>query len=347
MPSLNKAKNETKTILKWGGISLLIIFLFFFGIRFVTLVKDALAPTPPPQVSFGKLLVIPFPDQQKENIIYSLDTLSGFLPNFGDRVKVYQLPQPQPTLLALENAQKKVSNVDFRNDGVKISSEEYQWNDLTSPFQRRIIMNIFSSDFSLSSPYLVIPSLQNFSNSDEEENRAINLATSFLSDMSLLPKDLDKEKTTTILYSIDNSTLNPTSRITNAKIIRVNFFQKDLGNLPIYYEKGPISNINFLIAKEDNRLKVVEAHYSYKNISDISSTYPIKSASQAYAELKQGKGYIASKPKDAVGITINKVSLGYYVGQGYQEYLMPVVIFEGENNFVAYVSAVKDELINN
>ena len=73
--------------------------------------------------------------------------------------------------------------------------------------------------------------------------------------MSLLPQDVDENKTKTTLYSIENGTLTLTSKSSNAKIVRVNFFQKDLDNLPIYYEKGVISTIDFLIGKQNSQLK--------------------------------------------------------------------------------------------
>lgn len=346
MATLNKTKRETQLILKWGGISLLIISLFLVGIRLTAFVKKSFAPTPPPQASFGKLPSITFPNQQKENITYTLDTLTGFLPNFGDRAKVYKTNMNQPTLLALENMQKKVSRVGFSSAGVQISQDVYQWLNSTSSLQKRLTMNIFSQDFTLSSLYLAAASLQTFNNSDEQNN-AIDAATSFLSNMSLTPDDLDKKKTKTTLYSIEKGALIPTSKLANAKIIRVGFFQKDIQEFPIYYENGAISTIDFLIGKENEKLEIVEAHYSYKNISEVSSTYAIKTASQAFSELKQGKVYVASNPQGLVEISIKKVFLGYYIGENQQDFLMPIIIFEGNNDFLAYVSAVKDEWINN
>ena len=346
MPTLNKTKKETKIILKWGGISLLIIFLFLSFGRFITFIKESFTPPPPPQASFGKLPPIPFPNQLQENITYSLDTLSGFLPNFSDRAKVYKITHNPPTLLALDKAQEKVAQIGFNSKGTQIAQDVYQWIDQASILQRRITINIFSSVFTLSSPYFITPSLQAFENSNEQ-NSAIELAKSFLSSMSLNPQDFDQEKTKATLYSIEKSTLAPTSKISNAKIVRVDFFQKDIDSLPIYYEKAIASTINLLIGKENNQLKVVEARYFHKNISQISSTYAIKSAALAFSELKQGKAYIASKPQDTVEIAIKKVLLGYYIGEDQQDFLMPIIIFEGENDFIAYVSAIKDEWINN
>ena len=346
MPTLNKAKKQTQTILKWGGIATLIVFLFLLGTRSLTFIKDLLTPPAPPQASFGRLLPIPFPEKQKENITYSLDTLTGFLPNFSDREKVYKISPSQPTLLGLNKTRDNVARVGFTLQETQIAQDVYQFSDSDSNLQRKITINIFSSDFTLSSPYLLTPSLQTLISSNEKDN-AIDKAKSFLADMSLFPEDIDENKTKTSLYSIAGATLIPTSKIAGSKIVRVDFFQKDIDGLPIYYESGITSTIGLLIGKENNELKVVNATYFHKNISENSSTYAIKSASQAFSELKQGKGYVASKTTDIVEVTIKKVLLGYYIGEGEQEFLMPVVVFEGDNDFVAYISAVRDEWINN
>lgn len=346
MPTLSKAKRGTQTILRWLGISLFIIFLFLFGIRFLGFIKDIFTPPPAPQASFGKLTPISFPNKPKENIIYSLDTLSGFLPNFSDRTKVYKISTNPPTLLALDKTREKVSRVGFTTNETKIAEDVYQWADKDPSLQRTVTINIFSSDFTLSSSFLTTPALQTLSGSDQKQS-AVEKAKSFLSNMSLFTDDLDNQKTKATLYSIEKGELIPTPKLSDAKIVRVDFFQKDLDGLPIYYEKGVGSTINLLVGKENNELKVVSATYFHKNISKNSSTYAIKSASQAFSELKQGMGFVASKPKDIVEVSIKKVFLGYYVGESEQEFLMPVIIFEGDNDFVSYISAVRDEWINN
>lgn len=344
MPTLNKTKEETKLIFKWVGISIVIIFIFLSFGKLIAIIKDSLTAKPPPQASFGKLPPIPFPNQLQTNIAYSLDTLSGYLPNFSDRINVHKITNSPSALLALNKTKDKVAKIGFDSKEIQISEDTYQWTDQQTP-QRRIIMNIFSTNFTLSSPYLITP-LQTFNNSNEQKN-ASDLAKSFLSDMFSYPEDLDEEKTKTALYSIDNSVLVSTSKISNAKIIGVNFFQKDIDGFPIYYEKGMESTINSLIAKNNDQLKVVEARYYHKNIAKDFSAYAIKSASLAYDELKQGKGYIASNPQNLVEIVIKKIYLGYYIGENQQYFLMPVIIFEGDNDFLAYISAIRDEWINN
>ncbi len=332
MPTLNKAKKETQIIFKWGGIAIGIIFLFLLGIRFLTFVKESLTPPPPPQASFGKLTPIPFPNQLQENITYSLDTLTGYLPNFSNQTKVYKIITDPPTLLGLQKTREKVAQIGFNTQETKIAEDVYQWTDQDPGLQRRITINIYSSDFTISSPFLAGSSLQTLISSAEKDN-SIEIARSFLVDMALFPADIDENKT-----KISNS---------GTKIIRVDFFQKDLDGLPIYYEKGISSNIDLLLGKENNELKVVNATYFHKNISQISSTYAIKSATQAFSELQKGKGYIAHKNERVVEVTIKEVFLGYYIGELEQEFLMPIIVFIGDNDFVGYVSAVTDEWISN
>jgi hypothetical protein len=346
MPTLSKAKKETQLILKWSGISVAIILLIFMGIKFVTSVINFFTPPAAPQAAFGKLPAIPFPSQVKENIAYSLDTLTGFLPNFSDRAKVYKTISDPPTLLGLNKTSEKVARVGFSSSGTQISEDTYQWADQGGSLQRTIIMNIFSSDFTLSTSYLTSPSLGMFSRSDELDE-AIKVAKSFLTVMSIFPQDIEENKTKATSYSLNNGISNPTSKISDTKIVKVDFFQKDLDGLPIYYQKGISSTFDFLIGKENGELKVVDARFFHKNISETSSTYSIKTANEAYSELKKGNAYIAYKNPNTVEFTIKKVFLAYYIGEDPQEFVMPIVVFEGTDNFVAYVSAVRGEWISN
>ena len=127
--------------------------------------------------------------------------------------------------------------------------------------------------------------------------------------------------------------------------MRVDFFQANIDNLPIFYDSDLTSTINLLVGKENDGLKIVEAHYSHKNISDESSTYGIKTAAEAFLDIKQGKAYIAVKP-NTNNVSIKNAYLGYYLGNETRDFLMPVIVFQGDN-FVAYVSAVTDEWISN
>lgn len=347
MATLTKVTGETKFIIKWGIITSISFLLIFFGIRFVTIVKEILYPAPPtpPTVSFGKLIPIKFPQNTTDkSFTFTVDTLSGKLPEFQNRINVYRITPNKPDFLSLEKAQNKASVLGFNNKKDLVQENTYQWIDEEETL-KKISFNIVSSDFTYSTSFITDTNTNsriNLPNSSE----AINIAKTFLNRLSSFPEDIDETKTKTSLYDILDYALTPAQKTSNAQIIKVDFFQKSIDNLPIYYENAMSSAISLLIKGEENP-KVAEASFYHKNISKESGTYPIKSAEQAFSELKKGQAYISAYSENKSNVLIKNVYLGYYLGKNEQEYLMPIIIFEGNNDFFAYVSAVKDEWMRN
>jgi hypothetical protein len=87
----------------------------------------------------------------------------------------------------------------------------------------------------------------------------------------------------------------------------------------------------------------LEASFSHQKILDESGTYPIKSATTAFEDLKSGNAFILSHSGDSTNVKIKKVYLALFYEGKLQKYLTPVIVFEGDNNFLAYVPAVTDE----
>jgi len=348
MPTLSKVTSETKFIIKWGSIIILTLFIVFIVAKIGPVIKEKLHPTPPPPptVSFGKLEALKFPANATDKaLIYVIDTISGTLPVFPDRAKIYKIILNRANFLSLENAQNKVSKLGFGTQKSLISENTYQWIDRNT-LLRKIAFNILSSDFTFSSSFVTDPTIQSGINLPSE-SEAINIAKTFLGTLSSFPNDIDTTKTKTSYHTIKNYTIIPSTSISKAQIIRVDFFQNNVDKLPIYYPGALSSTINLLISGGQDNPQVVEALYSYKNISNESATYPIKSASDAFLELKQGKAYISSNAKKDTNVAIKNILLGYYLGKDEQKYLMPIIIFEGDNDFFAYISAVKEEWVGN
>ena len=85
--------------------------------------------------------------------------------------------------------------------------------------------------------------------------------------------------------------------------------------------------------------------YTYWNPDvETFSTYPVKSPSQAFTDLKAGKGVMIIQP-DNKNASITAVSLAYYEPDVYQKYLEPVYVFTGPN-MVAYVPAITDNFLS-
>ena len=349
MITLTKAISQTKILLKWLGILLSILIFVIIIKNFILDLKERLSPTrpPPPTVAFGKLPPISFPKNVTDkSFTYSLDTITGLFPTLPLQVKVHRMVEIKPEFLALDKARQKVALLGFKSKEAYISENLYRWVDETPP-SREITYNLFSHDFNLSSSFLSDPISTQSQGKFLDQNSAVNSSQRFLSIISSFPDDIDLAKTKTLLYSIKDNTLNPATSVSNAAVIRVDFFQKNINDLPIYYPNYSTSTINLLVIALRNNNLVVGSNFHYQPISNESYTYPIKTASEAFNELKNQKSYIVSYFSNDTNIPIKNISLGYYIGTEKQNYLMPIVVFEGVNGFVAFVSAVRDEWINN
>lgn len=345
MVTLHGSTDLVKKIGKWGGISIATVILLIVLFRGGVALYKFFFPTPPipPTVEYGKLPAIIFPESITQGVTYTIDTVSGDLGSFPDRAAIHEITVLEPNLLNLEETREKATSVGFTNGETRITDTVYSWRERRDA-STILTINIISHDFTIRSSFLTNTDIVN-SSAILPEDQAKKLTTSFLDKMSLLPVDYDETKTTTQLLSIQNGRTFTATSLASTDVIRVDLFQKDLNKLPIYYENPNASSMNFIVSKQ-NQGQIVEANYHWQPINtQKSSTYPIKSVTEAFEELKKGKGYIGSYFGSSSEILIKNVVLGYYMSNQKQEYLMPIYIFEGKDGFVAYISAVKEDWI--
>lgn len=348
MATLHKTTEFTKKILKWSAITVVSIIVLFVILRVGTQIKEYFFPTPlpPPTVKFGKLPALKFPENAISppagGFTYRLNTLSGQLPTLPTQINVYKIVGPEPSLLALEKAKERVSKIGFDLPPTRIQDTLYQWANQDTP-SKKLLLDIVSLNFSLSSDFISdqdVLSAKNLPN----ENEAIENAMNFFKNIDL-PQDIDNEKTKTTLLSIEGQELVPATSFSKTQVIRVDFFQKDVDGLSIYYPKAKNSIMYVLIAAGISQPQIVEVKFFHHNISEISATYPIKTAEEAFLELKNKKAYLASYFDSEANIAIKDISLGYYLSDEEQSYLVPIIVFEGNNGFFAYVETIRDEWI--
>jgi hypothetical protein len=336
--------------LKWLGLLIAAGILSIMLIRLALFVKNIFIPAPPPKptVSFGKLLPPNFPQSViSKQFNYSINTLTGQLPSTPTLAKVYRVQAIQPDLLALSKFDSQVTNIGFKPGYSAISDKVFEWKSNTnlSNLDRRLRFNIVNYSFTIVSNYTTDEAILTAKNLPSQQD-AKNIAQTMLENMQVLSNDIDLTKTKTSLYSIQNGSLVPATSISNAQIIEVDFFQKGIDKLPVYYENPNSSNIKVLIGGEDSQPQIVAAQYIYQKISSNYSTYPIITSVKAFDNLKQGKAYIASYNGASSTVLINNVFLAYFIGSQPQDFIMPIYVFEGSDNFKAYVSAITDEWIN-
>lgn len=346
MPTtLSKFKSQFLVVAKWAAIVIGILIGIFVLIKVFFIIKEIISPTPapPPTTSFGKLPPIFFPESINKKFTYSVDTLSGKLPTFPDRTNVYEMEKPGPDLLAVQRANEKVASLGFSSKPEQLSDIQYRWTS-PGPPPKSLILNVNMASFTLYSSYLTDQTVLSGTYLGDQQS-ALNTAREFLNALNLYPEDIDEEKTKIELFSINNEVLGPAESLSRAKLISVSYFQKDKDEIKMVYPGGTNSPMNIVVGSGEREPQVVNARFFYQRATDESATYPIKTAEQAFDELKSGKGRIVSQKGNNLSIVIKNVYLGLYSEGKQQDYLMPVVVFEGNDNFVAYVSAVTDEWI--
>lgn len=346
MLTLSNASNDTKEILKWGGLIIAGLVILVVLIRMILIVKEAVFPTPPPKptVLFGKLEAQVFPKNATDQVLtYSINTLSGDLPRLLDQAKVFTIQTFTPDLLGLSRAKKMAGQAGYTKEPNKLSETLFEWTDPNNPeISRKLTMDTINYNFNITSNYTSNNSFTSGQGLPNQDS-AISDAQDLLTSLNSLPEDIDQTKTQANLLSLKNGLLTAATSVSNAQLIKVVFYQKGLDNIPVYYENPNSSNINVLVGSND---KILEANYIHQAVTNNFSTYPLKTTQQAFANLKQGKGYIAFYNGTSANIAINNVFLAYYIGSQTQKYLMPIIVFTGDNNFYAYVPAVTDGWIN-
>lgn len=345
MPSLTRTVQLTKSGIRWIGITfagLIALTVLVNGI--IAFVGFLFKPgPPPPTVTFGPVPAIQFLKNQASGpFTYSLNTASGTLPTFPNQARIYVITEPPPDLLSFDTVNAIVAQTEFAKIKAQTLSEtDYSWSLPYLPF-KRLTFNTLTYNYDLESQFYADPVVLTATYLPSLKD-AIAQAQNFFDAMKSYPTDIDMNKTTTILLNIQGGLYYPASSLSTAQIIRVDFYQKDQNKLPIFYPNPPYSGISAIIASgKDRSTQIVEAHRNWQQITDTSSTYPLKTTEQAFSELKSGKAYIAAYTGLAKNIQINNVTLGYYVGASQQKYLMPIIVFQGNDGFYAYVSAVSD-----
>lgn len=312
------------------------IFRFFFP-----------EPPPPPTVTFGKLPTLPFPEGaiSSENLTFSLETATGDLPKFIDQLPAYFMPKPAAGISDLENAKEKSISLGFSSSERELVETVFLFQHRTAP--STLTLNIVSGIFSISYDLRADPEVIERQPPSIEE--ATKLSKSFLMRADLLADDIDTGPITHDFIKIEEGRFLETVSLSESDLIKINLFRKNFDEIPSVTEDPKEANVWFMISGSENRERqIIAAEYKYYALDEEqSATYPLKTAKQAWEDLNSGKGFIANLDGDQTSIKIRNVYLGYYDAGQYTEFYQPVVVFEGDNNFVAYVPAITDEYYGN
>lgn len=345
MASLTETAYYTRRAINWTILALIGYFVLrlFWGAVLAAWIALFPPKAPPPNHAFGKLPSLRFPDpvaSPSGQLTFRLETIEGTVPKASPSATVYFMPKMPANLLALTKTQDFAQRLGLTPTPIEETKNIYRFEDPDTPI-RRLRYDIVSNNFILRYGFEQDTGVLAQRNLPSESG-AIAEANTLLQTYDLLHPDLASGKRAVSFLRLTGNRLVPTSSLSQADAVRVNFFRPAVGGIPVvtpYPDEGPVSVI--FSGATNIKYRILQLAYTYWPIdTQVSATYGLKPTSVAWQELQSGMGYIARYPPTGVTVTVRNVALAYYDSFEPQMYLQPVFVFTGDDGFVAYVPAV-------
>lgn len=358
MATLTETAKVARRAIRYGGIGFVgISILWFLGVALVNYYLSLIPPKLPPYgVDFGPLQAVNFTKNEVRPKI-SLELPTGSIPAFPDRMRVYYAPTRRSGFADPEKAVDVATALGFLFKPDQPTETRYVWMN-QDQLSSKLDMNIVSGHFVLSRIWqnnLALATMGNF----PADVLTITETGNYLKKAGLLDNDAVGLEKITYLKE-DAGKMIPALSLSDADFIQLDLFRKNIEEIdPVsktkevvasypFYRTDPSKGLIRVVISGSKNIneKILGIEYSYTDINyEKSSTYPIKTGEEAWAELESGGGFVTPTSPMGGEVKIRKIFLGYYDSNVNQKYAMPIYIFLGDQGFAAYVSAVKDEWI--
>ncbi len=340
------SKIARKSIKGFGVFLVFLVFskFIFAGIKvFVNQIK--LKQQEKPTVGFGVLSPISFPEQTDKPKVYTLQIATGHFPNVPTKMKVFLLQKAKRSILNEDKAFNIAKNLGFNADPMTVTPDYIQWkkNDM---FDYNLIVYLDNLNSKISSKYF--DAIQNMSFSDPlSDSEAFKTVLNFAKKAYQIPEDLKNGDYFVQNYNIETGKLEKAISKSTTYIQEVNIRRQKIDRRYTVYtpnNKGLIRGLIVLL--NDFSKPIVEFEYGYQVcLYDQFETYPLRSPKDAWEILKSGEGYIL-QGQDLDEVVVRKIKLGYFEDPFKEEdYLMPVYVFIGDDDFIGLVSAIAPQWI--
>ncbi len=282
---------------------------------------------------------------------YILDTIEGQPVTATETAKVFPLPPSYSRIKFLQQIYLMAKAVGFDTENIKhtLVGTDAMFDD----GRQKMTIDITNFNF--------IYEL-NIKELDQEEYSGLNLmpsqsqvedkAINFLNAVGRYPEELaqGKRNLVYITYRQGDNQLIPAPQNQTTNMVEVDFYRSDISCLPsdcpIVSPKYFNSQNYVIIAFGKNSFRVVKAQTRFfEKSKDQYGIYPLKSGAGAWDELRANKGLVVSQTTDKGVVNIKKMFLAYFDPDVYQEYLQPVYVFLGDNDFVGYVPAIDNKYL--
>lgn len=335
-----------RRFLKYGVFVIIGVMVGRFALSTLFMLWQALNPPapPPPTIGFGLLPPLVFPNQTQAEKPgrYKLETATGTLPNFGDRAKVFFMPPQGSSLLDDQEAKTIATGLGFVFEPQILDATTYRWTK-SQPLQTTLNMNIKTKTFVMTTDFLNRPDLIRLGQVPDSAS-AVTSVKQKLNQVGLLQADIATRSGEISFLKTLGGELAPAISLSEAEVLRVDLSRAPIdGQFEMYTPDGKTGTVvGFLATKEVGIVELRNNHHlvDYSQVE----TYPLRTAQDAWQVLQAGEGFIASKGITETAV-IRKVYLGYFDAYLEQSYLQPIYVFEGDDGFLGYVSAVEPKLV--
>lgn len=348
MASLHETAHYSRIGIKYGSIALVVMIVGRFVLGIVSDVYKAMFPEapPPPTVGFGIIPEVVFPELNSGQFSYVLETPTGTIPEFQDRMEVFPYVLERPNLLALEQATAQANSMGFEDISQQVTATDYLWTNF-GEVPGTLQINVYDGTFVLEYDWNKAPDFL-------VEQQLVNEATAkqriqdFLQSPGLLPEDLRDGPYTVTYMKASGRSYEKTVSLSEADFVQFDLFRKPVQNIfPVMTPDASTGVIQAIVSTNPNKAWLVYLQYNYFPVDySLTETYPLKLGSQAWMELLGGGGYVARIDPGIEQIVVRSVELGYFEAFDKQPYLQPIYIFRGDNQFVGYVQAVRPPSIS-
>ncbi|MEK7513340.1 MAG: hypothetical protein AAB430_03620 [Patescibacteria group bacterium] len=346
MATLTETAASVRKMIKFGALFLGLILIYKIGQGvYNTYLKVAKpSPAPAPTVAFGKLPTISFPEKLHPELTLRLETPTGGTPNLGDRAKVYLMPTFRSSFMALDQAKATAKRLGFTGTAKEITERRFIWEN-NEFLPSTLEMDIINGSYNLKRNWQSDPTILTDKQLPGKE-QTMTEAKNFLRQAGTFGEELESAAVNISYLNFSGGQYAEAPSLSEADFVQADFFRPKVDEKPVLTTdpKQGIVRLIFSGSRETEK-KVVEAIYNYFPVSlEQNATYPIKTASQAWRELQTRQGFIASTGNNPNGvITIRNIYLGYYDGETSNGFLLPIIVFEGDNGFYGYVIAITSE----
>lgn len=350
--SLTEASYYFRKIAPFAILAVIVVFILYYTVQLVILLVQLQQPKAVPLASILDIKFGPIPKPDIPNatssagFTYVLDTIDGVTVTATAAANIYFLPKSPARFGFRENVFLMAKNLDINTELTKYQLVDNQ--AVFSDAKNRLVVDILNYNFDYEYIYLANENTR-LSEAFIPDEKTINeRAVEIMSKIGRYPGELARGKRNIVYLAFNPQTdeLTVVDKAENANLVEIDFYRGDLDGFPVATPRY-FNSQNYLVLLFDaTGYKVVKARVSFfERSTEQIGIYPIKTGDQAWEDFTAGNGYIVSGSEGLSQINIKKMFMAYYDPDVEQDYLQPVYVFLGENNFVGYVPAVTNEYL--